>query len=273
MKTSGYVWQMKPSMDTVVLGLGQLGQLFGAGALRAGNRVTPLLRDAPREAALDALPDGVPIWVTVGEKDLPAAVQGLPAHRRLDAILVQNELFPANWEGMGLSSPTVAVVWISKKKGRPVEVGGPTQVFGPHAEHVAEVHRALDLPVDRLSTPGALAQAIVDKYAFILTINALGVVENLKLGAWLDKDAQRVAAIALEAARLGAALVGEEVDQEKARAAVEMGMKALSHYPARGRTAAARVERAQQDARRLDLELPALALLGVQKAAETGSPE
>lgn len=261
---------MSSHPDTIILGLGQLGQLFGASALKAGHRVTPLLRNQPREPVFDHLPAGVPIWVTVGEKDLPSAVQSLPEARLADVILVQNELFPSVWEGLGLKNPTVAVVWISKKKGRPVEVGGPTQVFGPHAEHVALLHRAMALPIDTLQEEGELGQALVDKYAFILTINALGLAENRTLGEWLAADAKRVEATAAEAALLGAALLGRSVDQKKTQAAVALGMEALSHYPARGRTAPARVQRALADAARFDLNLPTLKILGAQSAGLSG---
>jgi ketopantoate reductase len=250
--------------DAAMIGMGQMGQLFGAAALKAGHRVTPVLRQTPPDTVLQSLPEKTPLWVTVGEKDLHQALAALPQSRRPDAILVQNELFPRVWKAAGVEEPTVAVVWISKKKGRAVEVGGETRVHGPHAEHVAHVHRALELPVEILGSRAELGQALVDKFAFILTINALGLVENKTLGQWLNDDTKRVQALAQEAALLGAAHLEGAVDEAKAQAAVEAGMNALSHYPARGRTASARVEKALADAVRLGVPVPELTNLATQ---------
>lgn len=244
--------------DLVLVGVGQLGTLFGEGALAAGRRVTPLRRDSDVERCLDDVPLGSPVLVTTGEKDLPGALQGLPKDRWPDVILVQNELFPSTWRALDLEDPTVAVVWLSKKPGRPVEIGGPTDVYGKHAQVMAQIHEALTLPCTLLSTSEQLGTALVAKYAFILAINALGLEDDVTLGDWLERDQARVLAVLDDTRRLAEAKLGHSVDGKRVQRKVLDAMTLLSSYPAKGRTAAERLERARADAAALGLKLPAL---------------
>lgn len=248
----------KPPSDLVVYGVGQLGQLFAGGALRLGLRVLPVVRETDRAAVFEGLPPRTPVLLSVPEDALEQAVHDVPGDRHGDVMLVQNELFPKRWHALGLDSPTVLVVWLSKKKGRPVEVARPTFAFGRHARLAVEMHRALDLPAQILEDEVALHQELVSKFSFILAINALGVVENLTLGAWLEKDRARVMALADEARLLAEAHLGASVDAEYVELAVVEAMTALHDYPARGRTARARVERAVRDAAAYGLSLPRL---------------
>lgn len=244
--------------DLVLVGVGQLGTLFGEGALAAGRRVTPLRRDSDVERCLDDVPLGSPVLITTGEKDLPGALAGLPKDRWPDVILVQNELFPSTWRGLGLDEPTVSVVWLSKKPGRPVEIGGPTEVYGKHAQVMAQIHEALSLPCTMLPSSDALGLALVAKYAFILAINALGLEQDITLGDWLERDQARVLAVVDDARRLAEGKLGHSTDPKRVQRKVFDAMTLLSTYPAKGRTAAERLERAREDAAALGLKLPAL---------------
>jgi hypothetical protein len=244
--------------DLVVVGLGQLGVLFGEAAMKAGRRVTPVRRDTDVERALDDVPCDAPLLLAVGERDLEGALAPFPKARWAEAILVQNELFPRVWQAAGLDDPTVAVVWLSKKAGSPVELGAPSQVYGKHAALLKQIHGALNLPCEVLATKADRDRALVAKFAFILAINALGLEHNLSLGDWLVKDRPRVLAVIDDARRLGEAHLGHAVDKARVQAKVEEAMRGLSHYPARGRTAKARLERAHKDAAAYSLSLPAL---------------
>ncbi|MET0287197.1 MAG: hypothetical protein ABW352_22120 [Polyangiales bacterium] len=238
--------------DLIVYGLGQLGQLYGSAALRAGYRVTPITRAIAPEAVLTSLPEQTPVLIAVGEEALPTALRELGAH---PAILLQNELFPSLWQGL---TPTVMVPWLLKKSGAPLTVPRPTQVYGPHAELVEALHAALAIPCERLASAKALEQALVDKYAFILTINALGLARDRTLSTWLSEDPLRVRALADEAGALGERLCGASVDRVRSTQAVLEGMRALGSMSARGRTARSRVDRALQNAERLGVAVPAL---------------
>lgn len=244
--------------DLVVYGVGQLGQLFAGGALRLGLRAVPIARDTDRSAVFASVPPHTPILLSVPEDALEGAVRDVPAERHSDVLLVQNELFPQRWRALGLDAPTVLVVWLSKKKARPVEVARPTFAYGRHARLAARIHDELELPARVLDEEEELHQELVSKFAFILTINALGVVENLPLGQWLAKDRARVLALVDEARLLGEAHLGATVAAEYTELAVLEAMAALKDYPAKGRTAEARVVRAARDAAAFGLHLPAV---------------
>jgi hypothetical protein len=242
--------------DLIVYGLGQLGQLYGSAALRAGLRVTPITRALEPEAVLTSLPARTPVLVAVGEDALASALDTLGT-RVADAILLQNELFPSAWQAHGVE-PTVMVPWLLKKSGAPLTVPRPTPVYGTHAELVEALHAALAIPCERLASRSALEQALVDKYAFILTINALGLARDRTLSIWLSEDPLRVRALAEEAATLGERLCGASVDRARSVQAVLEGMHGLGSMSARGRTARSRVARALAHAERLGLEVPSL---------------
>ena len=243
--------------ELVVYGLGELGQLYGAGALRAGLRVTPITRQTDAAAVLRTLPSEVPILVAVGEAALDEVLGGLGT-RASSAILLQNELFPSRWQRLD-ATPTVFVPWLLKKRGMPLLVARPTPVCGRHAELVCELHQALEIPAVMLREERELAQALIAKYAFILTMNTLGLLRDRTLALWLQEDPVRVAALAKEAADLGAALCECEVERAPCERAVDEAMRALGTISARGRTAEARVTRALEHGSRLGLTLPELA--------------
>lgn len=244
--------------DLVVVGIGQLGTLFGEAALGIGRRVTPLRRDSDVERCLDDVPAGCPVLVATGEADLEHAVQRLPEAYRCDLILVQNELFPGDFKALGIAEPTTAMVWSSKKSGQELRVGAPTEVFGPQAALMEQLHEALQLPCRRADSIADRDAGLVAKFAFILTINALGLHRDLPLGAWLTDDHQRVLEVCDDARRLGERRLGHPVEPEAVRRRVLAGMEALAHMPSRGRTAVQRLEKARKDAARFDLSLPAL---------------
>jgi hypothetical protein len=244
--------------NLAVYGLGELGQLYGAAALRAGYRVTPITRADDPQVALHGLPLDVPVLVAVGEASLDEVLTALGKSRGDAVILLQNELFPSLWRKHDIQ-PTVLVPWLLKKRGTPLLVARPSPVLGRHAEVVLALHQALALPCDLLPHEHALHQALVEKYAFILTINALGLLRDRTLGLWLQEDPGRVAALARETAQLGAVLCESEVDLPRCERVVVEAMRALSTVSARGRSAEARVARAVSEGQRIGLELPELA--------------
>jgi len=244
--------------NLVVYGVGELGKLFGAAALRAGIRVTPITRGSDAAEILANVDEDTPVLVAVGERELDSVLSKLPARHRLDIILLQNELFPGSWQKHDLS-PSVLVPWVLQKRGLPTQVAGPSPYFGRHATLLGELLRELGLPGQHLTDERALMQALVNKYTFILTINTLGVLVDRTLGLWLQEDATLIWDICGEATRLGEALAGAQVDAEQARLATELGMRALSNVPARGRTARERVGRAIAYATRLGILVPNLA--------------
>jgi hypothetical protein len=243
--------------DFVIFGVGELGKLLATAALRSGMRVTPITRASQPVEVLRQIAPGTPLLVSVGENDLQAALTALPSAHRSSVILLQNELFPSSWQAQALS-PSVLVPWVLQKRGSPTQVARSTPIFGTQAALLAELLTAISLPYTLLRDEAELIQALVDKYVFVLTINALGLAVDRTLGMWLQEDPAQVWDVCEDAIQLGEALAGRPIDREQAHAATEEGMRALSLVPARGRTAGERIARALEHARRHDLTLPVL---------------
>lgn len=245
--------------DIIVWGLGQLGQLFGAAALRTGHRVTPITRATNpvvvwASTALDA-----PLWIAVGERDLDAVLEAVPETRRDHVVLVQNGLFPPRWRAHGFAAPTVLTFWSNKKSGKALMPGFRSGIWGPHAEHVAALHDVIEVPCDVLDSESRLIDEVVSKFAFILSINVLGLVENLPVGEWLKRD--ETAGVVADAIALGEAHAGQSSDRARVETQVEGAMRALADMSARGRSAPQRLAKARQDGERLGVALPHLEAL------------
>jgi hypothetical protein len=243
--------------DLVVYGLGELGRLYGAGALRAGIRVTPITHATSPSEVLATVAADVPVLVAVQETSLDEVLAQIPPSRADSVILLQNDLFPSRYEGHGLR-PTVIVPWLLQKRGTPLTIARATPVFGRHAALVQELHHVLEIPGVTLDSEPALRKALVEKYAFILGINALGVLRDRTLAGWMQEDPMRVRALTAEAAKLGAALAETSIDPGAADRAVSEAFHALGTMSARGRSAEGRVRRALAQAAERQLALPEL---------------
>jgi hypothetical protein len=249
--------------DFCVWGVGELGRWLGGAALRVGLRVTPLTRQSEPRETLAALPAETPILIAVGEDALEGVLAAIPHERAHDVLLLQNELFPGTWRAHGVE-PTVLVPWLLKKRGEPELVGRPSRLFGKHAALFAALHEVLGVPHVRVDEATALHQAIVDKYAFILAINTLGLLKDRTLGGWLREDPRRVAALVHEAAQIGAARCEAVIDATASGEAALEAMRAMANIAARGRTARVRFERALRIARERGLSVPELEQVEVE---------
>ena len=244
--------------DMAIVGLGQLGQHLGSGALRAGYRVTPVLRQDDPERTLHSLPSGSPVLVAVGEADLTDALLSLPTAQHEDVILLQNELFPSVWEATGFPHPSVVVPWFLKKPGQPVLVGRPSALYGRFAAEMAAIHDALGLPHERVPHETALGEALASKFVFVLTINALGLVRDLTLGQWRNEDDGQLDAVFEDALHLAEAKLGCKVREQVLREDLEEALEGLSSMRALGRSAPLRVSSALADAATLHVPTPKL---------------
>jgi len=240
----------------VVLGMGELGALYATAALKLGLTVTP----GTRSHAVDwtAVPRDTPVLVAVGEDAVVPVLRSVPLVHRDNVILLQNELFPQVWKAALVEEPTVMVPWFSKKKGKLVELSRPTLMHGRWAPLLEDLHRTLGIPSTVTGHAAQRDEGLVAKYTFILTINVLGVAKDLTLGTWLQQDAATVHAVLEDARTLGEALLGARVDENTVRTQVLEAFAFLANHPARGRTAAARVQRARAQAQLHHVTIPAV---------------
>ena len=249
------------SSECIVIGLGQLGQLYGGAALRLGMRVTPVTRHQSIADTCERVSKDSPIVVAVGEGALNEVAREIPVHRRKDAVLVQNEIFMESMNEIGLGESTLSTVWLSKKKQRPIEIARVSCAYGPHADWFRTLHQAIDLPMECAADAAQMERELIAKYTFILTINVLGLVENITLGQWLEKDAALVESVAVDALGLAEAYAKTRVQADQVLEIVREAMHGLAHYPARGRTAQQRLDKAIKDARQYQVDMPGISAL------------
>lgn len=245
-----------------ILGLGQLGATFGQGLLRLGRPVLPILRGDHVEDLVASDPELV--IVAVAEKDQDAALASLPPALRGRVALVQNELLPPDWQAHGIESPTVAVVWFEKKRGRGAKVVRTTRIGGPCAELLVHALEAVDLPARRVDARD-LAFELVRKDLYILGSNLAGLEVG---GTTADLCTTHRALVTpiledvltLDEARLGAALPRESL--------IECAFLDFAKDPdhaTTGRTAPERLARTLARAEALGVEIPAIRALAAKR--------
>ena len=237
----------------VVVGLGNLGSLIAEGAVTNGVNVTEVRRGDVIADAVAPLPPSTPIVLAVGEAQLHAIVDAVPADRIGDVVLIQNELFPSIWTELGLEQPTICTVWALVKPGQDRIIGKHTTCHGPHAVRLANALEAAAVPSQHLADECARNSDIAAKYAFIVAANLFGLLgaSTVEQGVETLDCADDVLAWTLE---LGAALVGEPVDEQEAALALDAGLAGFAAMPCLGRSSQARVDRALARAQALGLE-------------------
>jgi hypothetical protein len=246
-----------PMNDLVVIGLGELGKVFAQSALGAGVRVTPIRRQDDMAQRLRGLSPESPLLVAVGEEALLPVLDALPAERRDAVILLQNELWPTVWRSRAME-PSVVLPWALQKPGLSRLVVGTSPVFGRQSALLCTLCAGAGIPSEPLRDELALMQALADKYAFILTINALGAWRDDVLGAFLQSASARVEALCREASALSAVLTGAPIDASRCLSRTLEAMAAMASVSARGRTAKVRVARALAHAHDLGVAVPTL---------------
>jgi hypothetical protein len=241
----------------LVYGVGEIGSIFALGALKSDATVVPITRATDRERAFAAVHAFTPVVLSVPEAHLALAVREVPPDRKGDVVLVQNEMFPSEWHALGLDRPTIATMWVLRKKGQPQLGARPTTLHGPHAQSMAAFLTSADVAATAVDEAASLYD-IALKYAFIVTVNALGVRGDMRVGEWMTHDPGLIDALLTEGVALGAARAGIACDTASAIDELLPAMHAFGAMPARGRTARERVDRAIACAATLGVRAPTL---------------
>lgn len=243
--------------DVVVVGLGQMGAVFAHGALRAGARVTPVLRAQDPGAVEASAPDPRSVVVAVGEADLGAVLHALPSAYKGRALLLQNELLPYVWKAGGLEDPTVAVVWFEKKANTGIRPIRSTPVAGPEAAFWVDALSTLGVPAHLVAGERLLFE-LVAKNLYILTANIAGLEVGGSVGQLLSAHRPLAESVAREVVRVQEALVGGPLDFDALFAHFEESVGFDPDHGCRGRTSASRLDRLQHLAREQGVETPRL---------------
>ena len=243
----------------IIIGMGEMGDLFARGFLKLGHPVYPVLRGMDLAAKASVLPEPELVIVAVGEDDLADCLAAMPDIWKKRLALLQNELLPPDWQRLGVIDPTVIVVWFDKKKGRPFVNVLPTPIGGPGASLVRQALLAIDVPCHEIPATEILYE-LARKNLYILTINIAGL--TLHPGAtvsalWADHRAI-VEAVSHEILDIQDWLSQTRLPRERLLAGMLEGFEGDPDHVCTGRTAPKRLRRAIAQANQAGIEIPVL---------------
>lgn len=243
----------------VIIGMGEMGQLFARGFLRQGHPVYPVLRGTSMAEAAAAVPDAERVLAAVGEEDLHGALEAMPSAWRGRLVLLQNELLPRDWQRHGISDPTVIVVWFDQKKGRPPKAVLPSLVCGAGASSIIEALRAADVPCSEIASEQLLFE-LVKKNLYILTVNIGGL--RLQPGATVaelwEGHRDLAESLAKEILDIQEWLAVTGLPRERLMAGLLEGFAGDPNHICTGRSAPQRLRRALRIAGEAGLAVPVL---------------
>jgi ketopantoate reductase len=242
----------------VVIGIGEMGSVFARGLLRTGYPVYPLARGEDLAEAAGELPDPELVLVAVAENDLHGVLEQLPSAWRSRIALLQNELLPRDWEQHGLAHPTVISVWFEKKPGQDAKVLIPSPVYGPQAGILAACLAAINIPSRVLENRSELLFELVVKNVYIVTTNCAGLVTGGSVSELWSAHREFAEAVAREVISIQESLTGRSFDADALINGMLSAFDGDPDHRCTGRSAAARLKRALQQATAAGLEVPHL---------------
>ncbi|MCX7113878.1 MAG: hypothetical protein NTX45_28150 [Proteobacteria bacterium] len=227
----------------VIVGMGEMGELFASGLLKSGHPVYPVLRDTALASMAFAIPEPELVLVAVGENDLHPVLESMPDEWRGRLALLQNELLPRDWHRHGIAEPTVIVVWFDKKKGRPFVAVQPTPVCGPKASLITDALDVLNVPNWEIP-PNELLYELVRKNLYILTVNIAGLKTGGTVGELWGKHRGLAGRVANEILDIQEWLAGCALPRARLVAGMVEGFDGDPDHICTGRSAPERLQRA-----------------------------
>ncbi len=249
---------MNMNQAAVIVGMGEMGGVFGRALLRYGVPVVPVLRRDSMEEIAAVVTEPSIVLVTVGEADLDTTLADLPVQWRSGTGLVQNELLPRDWRRHGITNPTVASVWFEKKPGQDFKVIIPTPIAGPGAPLLLKALATLGIAAKAVNPNEELMYELVRKNLYILTANIAGLVTRGSVDDLWNNNRDHAQKVAGEVLEIQAWLTGETLD---AAVLVDGMVEAIDGDPdhgSTGRSAPNRLARALTHADEAGLKVPTL---------------
>lgn len=241
----------------IVIGMGEVGDLFARGFLKLGHPVYPILRGTNMAAMASQIPEPELVLVAVGEENLHPVLRSLPHEWRGRLGLLQNELLPRDWQRHGITDPTVIVVWFDKKKGRPFVPVLPTLASGPKASLAVQALEAIEVPCREIP-PAELRYELVRKNLYILTINIAGLRTGSTVSELWEHHRALAEAVAQEILDIQERLAQCRLPRERLMAGMLEGFAGDPQHICTGRTAPVRLQRALKLAREAGIGTPVL---------------
>ncbi len=241
----------------VIVGMGELGELFACGFLKLGYPVYPVIRGMAMASMVSAIPEVELVLVSVGENDLHAVLESVPDEWRSRLGLLQNELLPRDWRRHGIIAPTVIVVWFDKKKGRPFVAVQPTPVCGPKAALLTHALDAIKVPNWEIQG-GELLYELVRKNLYILTINIAGLKTSGTVSELWCNHQELAKSVANEILDIQEWLAQCRLPRDRLMAGMVEAFDGDPHHICTGRSAPERLQRALKLAKKAQLSTPVL---------------
>lgn len=248
---------MRLRAPIVVVGLGELGQVLASGFLKIGHPVYPLNRDACFTELKTRAIDPMLVVVAVGDKDLEEVLRAMPSGFKNRIVLLQNNLLEPDWLRHGIQNPTILVVWLDKKTGRPAVAVLPNKVFGPYGEEVAQALNALQIET-QVRPMEDLDRALVAKNLYIHTINIAGLRVGGTVGELWKDHRSLTEAIAGEILEIQCARLGRALDGHLMMSDMLEGFSGDLNHLCMGRSATNRLANALAFANDYKLAVPTL---------------
>jgi ketopantoate reductase len=242
----------------IVIGLGELGSVFARGFLRLGYPVQGVTRDMDIELIATEISDPTAVLVAVGEADIAATLNSIPATWKDKLILLQNELLPRDWQAAAIEKPTVISVWFEKKKGMDSKVVLPSPIYGPNAKLVFEALSQVDLPSFMLDSEDELSYELVRKNLYILTTNIAGLEVGGQVEALMNQHAEVMNAVANDVLDIQDWLTNSVNDREKLMQGLIEAINGDLQHGCMGRSAPSRLARAIKFADQAGLKIDKL---------------
>lgn len=242
----------------VIIGIGELANVFARGFLRCGYPVYPITRGMDLAQEYQQISSPKLVLVTVQENELHSLLEQLPRGWCDKVGLVQNELLPRDWQAHQIETPTVTVVWFEKKKELELTNILRSPSFGSNAAIISNALQAVDVPAPILENEQDLLYELVRKTVYILTVNIAGLVENCTVGNLWNQHKSLALEIAEEVILIQESLIGKQLPHEKLMNGMVEGIKDCPHRCCLGRSALARLKRALNYAEQANLKTPKL---------------
>lgn len=242
----------------IIIGVGEIGGVLARGLLKLGYPVYPANRNSDLDMLANKIPDPVLVLVAVGEKDLQACLETIPADWNTKIGLIQNELLPRDWQDHPFVDPTVVSVWFEKKPGQTAKVVVPSPVYGPQAQLLIDALATLELPAWRLDNETELVFQLVRKNLYILTTNIAGLEVGGNVEQLWQQHQQLAVSVVDDILKIQSKLTENELDRQALVVAMVAAFEGDPEHQCMGRGAPARLQRALQLAEKFRLSTPTL---------------
>jgi hypothetical protein len=241
--------------SVVLIGVGEMGGIFARGFLRLGYSVLPVIRSTDINQMAHEIVNPELVLVAVGEADLQAVLESMPANWRDSLVLLQNELLPKDWLKHDLD-PTVISVWFEKKKGQDAKVLIPSPVYGAKSRLIHDVLQAVDIPCKMLNSDEELLFELVVKNVYIVTTNISGLKAGGTVGELWSDHRDLANKISHEVISIQQALTRKSFNASELIDAMVVAFNGDPDHKCMGRSAPARLQRALDQAQSLSIDIP-----------------